>query len=57
MNLYTVTYTRELTQTVKAHTLDDAGAYARKYAANNRMRALSVYPAEPPPPVASLPAA
>lgn len=48
MNHYTVTYVQEVTQLVKAHTIGDAGAYAKKYAANDKgMRVLSVYPVAP----------
>jgi hypothetical protein len=43
--LYTVTYTQEATQPVRALTIADAAVFARKYAADHGMRLLSVEPA------------
>jgi hypothetical protein len=46
---YVVTYIQEVTQGVQAANLEDAGAYAKKFAAHCKdMRVLTVYPATPP---------
>lgn len=52
---FTVVYVQEVTQVVRAHTLADAGSYAKKYANHHKdVRVLSVHPAAPrvalPPP-------
>ena len=49
MKQYVVTYIQEVTQGVQAANLEDAGAYAKKFAAHCKdMRVLTVYPATPP---------
>jgi len=59
MPRFIVTYVQELTQPVNGPSLEDTGAYAWRYAAEHKLRVLSVYPAPPPadPSLPSLPAA
>jgi hypothetical protein len=54
MNRYTITYVQEVTQPVDAENIQDAGVFAKRYAAKNRMVVLQIYAeqiaqVDPPP--------
>jgi hypothetical protein len=42
MKRYQITYVQEVTQTVDAECTDDAGVFAKRYAAKNRLVVLQV---------------
>lgn len=53
---FTATYTQELTQALTSPSIDGAAAYAKRYAADNRLKLLQIYPETPKSLTPGLPA-